>query len=422
MTASYKVAYLSRMVYPKTAAHALQSMQMAAAFARQSGDGHLFVRFLTEPHDRIFQYYCIEGSPLHVWSLHGERLPVVLRGYYGHAAVHNLMVAILVGLQPEWRKAEGKRKVFFVRSERDYPYLSYWKTRLPWLRSWFFIYEAHDVAGLEPKPENAHLNNRNDVADTRHRRLLRDLGNFDLVECVTQALADDLRQLSNGHIQPFVVRHASALPRSPRPPAIKVNSDTLILGYVGTIDTYRGVDKLLHVMRFLPKNYHLRLVGRIVNELDNDRLPDWLNKALHDPEISNRIELVPAMPVHQVAQEIDRCDILLQPASDHIFTLRYAAPLKSFDYMVRGKPIIAADVPCHRELFQDEVNAVLYSLDDVEHLAARICYLAERPRLMETIARNAWEQSADYTYDARARRVLSLVDELWEQRHAARSA
>ena len=42
----YKIAYISRVIYPSPAAHALQTIQMASAFARQTGDADLFVRGL----------------------------------------------------------------------------------------------------------------------------------------------------------------------------------------------------------------------------------------------------------------------------------------------------------------------------------------------------------------------------------------
>ncbi len=183
------------------------------------------------------------------------------------------------------------------------------------------------------------------------------------------------------------------------------------MGYIGTIDQYRGVDQLLYAMRLLSKRYVLRLVGRISGGCENGKVPAWLGDLLQDPSIGPKVQLIPPVPTSQVADQIDQCDILLQPASSHILTLRYASPLKAFDYMVLGKPIIAADVPCHRELFRDGVNAILYKHNDVKHLAARITSLAEQPRLANSIARSAWEQSADYTYDARASRILELVEE-----------
>ena len=76
------------------------------------------------------------------------------------------------------------------------------------------------------------------------------------------------------------------------------------------------------------------------------------------------------------------------------------------------KPIVAADVPCHRELLQDGVNARLYRYDDPEHLAACIQSLVELPREALEIVRTAWQQAAEYSYDGRAQRILELVGEV----------
>jgi len=113
-----------------------------------------------------------------------------------------------------------------------------------------------------------------------------------------------------------------------------------------------------------------------------------------------------------VAAQIDACDIVLQPAGLNTHASRYAAPLKLFDYMARGKPIVAAGVPCHRELLQDGINARIYRPGDPEDLAACIMSLVEHPQQAEAIARTAWEQSADYTYDARARQILDMIEQL----------
>lgn len=422
MTSKYKIAYVSRVIYPSSRAHALQTIQMAAAFANRTGDAHLFVRDIAASKEYIRQHYDINGSPLQIWSLHANRLPMRLRGVYGLPSIFNSAIATILGLKRTWRLASVRRKVLFNRGIGDFTYWGLMRPHLLGFRKWIFVYEAHDVAGL--RPEAALEENPFDLQDgsegRRRQRQFRAMKNYDLILCVTQVLSDDLKRWSSGRLQPHVVRHASALPRLPRSPELRPFGDRVLLGYIGTIDTYRGIDKLLMAMRFLPENYVLRLVGRVPDRSNNGQDPEWLRDLLHDPDISSKVELFPCVPVHNVVEEIDRCDILLQPASSHILTLRYASPLKSFDYMVRGKPIVAADVPCHRELFQDGVNALLYRYDDVEHIAASIKSMIEQPQRAESIARRAWEQSAEYTYDARARRILDLVDEVWKQRKGAR--
>ncbi|MBN2549569.1 MAG: glycosyltransferase family 4 protein [Anaerolineales bacterium] len=417
-TTSYKIAYVSRVIYPSSMAHAAQTLQMAAAFANQTNDTGLFVRDLARLAAEILCNYAVPETRLHFWSLHANRIPAPIRGYYGHTAIYNSMIAAILAMHPAWRQPKNCRKVLFNRGVNDYTYWGLVKPHLSWLREWLLVYEAHDIAGLDSlaRLEQGESGNKESLGKCQHR--LQVLRNYDLIVCVTQALADDLQRWSNGALQPQVVRHASSLPRLPHPPETHPFGKTVVLGYIGTIDTYRGVDTLLKAMRLLPGTFHLRLVGAIPGYKEDGQYPDWLAVLMNDPEIRDKIELIPRVPLSQVTGEIDRCDILLQTASSHIYTLRYAAPLKSFDYMVRGKPIVAADAPCHRELFQDGVNAQLYRHDDADHLAVTIQSLAAQPEQALAIAAKAWEQSAQYTYPARAQRILELVDEAWERCHA----
>jgi glycosyltransferase involved in cell wall biosynthesis len=231
-----------------------------------------------------------------------------------------------------------------------------------------------------------------------------------LIITVTQALANDLRQWGGGNLKTHLVHHASSLPRIPSPPQIHLDQNRqIILGYIGTIDTYRGVDDLLRAMKILPNNYRLRLVGRIAGKSHVGKNPVWLDNLLQDPEINSKVEIKPFVPLKQVVEQIDQCDIVLQPASEHIITVRYASPIKTFDYMVRGKPIVAADVPCHREVLKDGYNACLFHINDINHLAQNIQNLVENPRLAQKIAHNAWQQSTEFNYDIRAKKILRLV-------------
>ncbi len=407
----HQIAYISRVVYPSPAAHALQTIQMASAFACQTGDTHLFVRDLIDTRDNVRQQYGIDDdSPLRFWSLHANKLPSPIRRWYSKPNVYNSIMAGIFGGHLKWRGAKSRRRILFVRGLSDFMYWGLVKPYLWWTRNWVFVYEAHDAAGLDEKEvlEKNPFGLRKGAEGQSPQKILKALGNFDLILTVTQALADDLQKWTDKSIQPKMIRHASPLPRPQKFPERLLMGDEVVLGYVGTIDKYRGVDVLLKAMRFLPKNICLHLVGRIPDNED----AEWLGALLSDPTVNSRVKLIGHVPINQIIAEIDRCAIMLQPASGHPFTLRYASPLKSFDYMVRGKPIVAADVPCHRELYQDGINARLYQHDDEKHLAVCIQSLVEQPRQAEMIAKAAWEQAEEYSYDVRARRILELINEI----------
>ena len=408
------IAYISRLVYPDPTAAALQTMQMAAAFARQTGDAHLFVHDLADSEETTRQQYAVDGSPLRIWLLHAKRWPSL---FYGNGKArfltYNSAVAAILGFHPAWRQTSGQRQVLFVRSRLESLYWGLMRPYLWWLRDWVFIYEAHDLQVPLLDGESVAY----DYNSPRVRRTARALKNYDLVLAITRHLAEDIQVFTQGSVKPKVVPLCTGLQRLRRPPVVRLSSDQVVLGYIGTVDIEHGIGDLSQAMQMLPENCILRIVGRV-----RAGAKTWLDQWMENPAGSGRIELRPPVSYSEVAAEIDACDIVLAPVGDTVHSKRYRSPLKLFDYMARGKPIVAAGVPCHLELLQDGVNARIYRPGDPEDLAACIMSLVEQPQQAEAIARTAWEQSTSYTYDARARRILELVDEVWEERHAKRSA
>ena len=179
------------------------------------------------------------------------------------------------------------------------------------------------------------------------------------------------------------------------------------MGYIGTIDTLRGVDILIKSLRYLPANFRVRIVGRFHKEPGVN--PNWLNYLHEDISINDRLDLILTDRIDDVAGEIDRCDILVQTASYDVHDAKYATPQKAFGYMIRGKPILVADVPGHRQLFTEGENALYFALDP-QSLAERALLLVNNRDFAQKIASGAWIQSADYSFSRRARDILKMVE------------
>jgi glycosyltransferase involved in cell wall biosynthesis len=407
-------AYVSRLIYPDPSAAAIQTIQMAAALARQTGKGHLFVHDLADSEERIREQYAIGESPLRISSLHAKRWPP---GIYTNGkarfVVYNSAVATTLGLHPDWREASGRRTILFVRSRLESLYWGLLRPYLWWLRDWLFVCEMHDL-DIPPRSDTPMFYG---YSSSRAKRTVRALQNYDLVIALTAGLAEDVHNLTQGKVLPKVIPLCSGLQRLDRLPMVKLSPDQVVLGYIGTVDSSHGVDDLFEAIKLLPSPYRLRIIGPVRPDAEA-----YLQQRLKEPAISNTIEIVPPIHYSKIAGEIDDCDIMLAPAGNTVHSTRYRSPLKLFDYMARGKPVVAAGVPCHLELLQDGINARIYQPGNPEDLAASIMSLIEQPQQAESIACTVWEQSASYTYDVRARRILQLVDEIWERRRTEQPA
>lgn len=398
-----KIAYIHAMAFPNPEANTFDAIWSAAALSEKADTTFLMPRLKTSESE-LRDYYEIPRSPLRLQSMYLNYLPDRFKLRF--KACYEQFLALYLRFHPHWAGFHGQ-KILYAREPRELLYWGLQRERQKWLKDWVFCYEAHDHLGLDPNQFDG--SNPFELQDgpegQQCQAVLRAVLNFDLVICNTQALTDDLRSWMNNRVQPCFIRLASPLPRPAQPPQIRFG-DKIVLGYIGTIDRLRGVNLLLEAMRFLPQNYSLRLVGRLRQEKGVD--PNWLNKYVEDPSLNGRIEVDNSLPIRDVAGEIDRCDIVIQPASNDVLDSKYVAPMKSYGYMRRGKPIVAADVPCHHEIYREGENAVLYPLEP-RHLAERIVNLVNSPGLAERIARGAWEQSEAYNFPRRADEILSLA-------------
>ena len=86
---------------------------------------------------------------------------------------------------------------------------------------------------------------------------------------------------------------------------------------------------------------------------------------------------------------------------------QWVCPLKLFDYMAAGKPIICSDHPVIRETVEHELDALICAPTDIAGWATALTRLRDRPDLSSAIARSALDKfTKHYSWEARAARVL----------------
>jgi glycosyltransferase involved in cell wall biosynthesis len=101
--------------------------------------------------------------------------------------------------------------------------------------------------------------------------------------------------------------------------------------------------------------------------------------------------------------------VLPLPWTDHF---AYAAsPLKLFEYMASGTPIVASNLPAVAEILRDGENALLVPPGDVAALTDAIRRLRDDPILGAELARQAKQDVREFTWDKRAMRIVEIMTE-----------
>lgn len=127
----------------------------------------------------------------------------------------------------------------------------------------------------------------------------------------------------------------------------------------------------------------------------------------HQPNI----RAVPHRPHHEIPLWLQAADILLLPNSARSdISQLYTSPLKMFEYMAAGRPIVASDLPSIREVLNND-NALLVQPDNPAALAAGIKKVMTNPALGLVLARQAQQAGRDFTWQKRAQRILKFINQ-----------
>jgi glycosyltransferase involved in cell wall biosynthesis len=105
-------------------------------------------------------------------------------------------------------------------------------------------------------------------------------------------------------------------------------------------------------------------------------------------------------------------DVLLMPYARNIAissgggnSALISSPMKMFEYLAAGRPILASDLPVFREVL-DERNAALCPPEDTDTWTQALRDLLANPKKCEALSAQARADSARYTWVARAQRAL----------------
>ena len=186
-----------------------------------------------------------------------------------------------------------------------------------------------------------------------------------------------------------------------------------IIGYVGRFQTMgmeKGIPELISSMKYLvdgaPENPPLLLcVGGPLTGVSG-----YWEIAREKGVSRQHLKFVDRIPSNEVPFWIKACDVMTMifPWNRHM--AYYASPMKLFEYMAVGTPIVASNLPSTKEILRHDVNALLVEPHNIEAIALciqEILYNGDRARCL---ARQAWEDVQSHTWHARARRIMSSLD------------
>ena len=134
------------------------------------------------------------------------------------------------------------------------------------------------------------------------------------------------------------------------------------IGYVGNLYDGRGIDVIIAAAKALP-DYQFHIVGGSVKPIEK------IFKG-----IPSNIIFYGHRPYEQLKEFYSIFDLVLAPYQRKVAvfgnagdTSRYMSPLKIFEYMAWGLPVICSDLPVLKEVLSNQYNALLVPPDQPDY-------------------------------------------------------
>lgn len=184
-----------------------------------------------------------------------------------------------------------------------------------------------------------------------------------------------------------------------------------IVLYTGHLYDWKGAGVLLEAARQFPiSNSRFPILFIFVGGTESDILA-FREKARG----VDTILILGYKPPADIPKYLKAADVLVLPNSQFSRNARFAvysrhdtSPIKLFEYMASGTPIVASRLPSIQEILNEE-NAMLVSPDDPQELLRGIQSVLLNPARALTRAERALSDSKKYTWDKRAERVIQFI-------------
>jgi glycosyltransferase involved in cell wall biosynthesis len=181
----------------------------------------------------------------------------------------------------------------------------------------------------------------------------------------------------------------------------------LQVGYLGQLYPGKGIELIIALAAQCPwAEFHI--VGGYPDAIEH-----WRTRSAGAGNISFHGHL----PHGRTTQVLAGFDVVLAPYQRRVEVhggggdiAQWMSPLKIFEYMAAGKPIVCSALPVLQEILQNGNTAWLCDPDDVTQWRQALQTLKNAPLLRQRLGENARREFLQrYTWQARARSILDDI-------------
>lgn len=378
-----KLIYITNSRIPTEKAHGFQVMKMCEAFVHTGAQVELWIpKRFNAIKESPFNYYDIRESFVI------KKIPVIdlIPLYKIIGPLANFIESISFALFSYFKLPAGEDYLIYSRDQFILWFLSFTKKE--------FIYEIHSFPGKPVFYKRIWKRAHKIVTITAALKAKIVEHGIEETKIIVAHDAVDLNSFNAVTLSKDELKIELGLPK-----------DDFLTGYIGkfkTLGMEKGIATMIEALPLLNKEVKMVFVGGEDAEIKEYK------------SLANRFNVLSQclffgyQPYARLIRYTKAMDVLVIPFPNKPHYALYASPLKLFEYMASGQPIIASDLPALREVLNDK-NALFFRPDNAADLARAIKMLKSSQMLGYHLSQQATADVKEYTWDKRAEKILNFI-------------
>ena len=189
-----------------------------------------------------------------------------------------------------------------------------------------------------------------------------------------------------------------------------LSNKPVVVMYHGTLVERNGLDIAIEAFARLRNQLpraQLHIYGRATPFLER------VMQLAREHDLQKNVLHFGQKPLEQIVDAIDACNVGLIPNRHNAFT-HINTPTRIFEYLARGKPVIAPRTAGIQDYF-NEASLLFFEPGNAEELARQIEFVSSHPREALTITERGQQVYLAHTWKQERQTLVRLVEKLFKR-------
>lgn len=189
-----------------------------------------------------------------------------------------------------------------------------------------------------------------------------------------------------------------------------LSEDSFYVGFVGSFAPWQGLTLLVEAAKVIKDTGYTRIKFLLVGDGEQEKK---LRQKVLDYDLGDTVFFAGRVEYREVVFWINAFDVAVAPFSGVRNKTCGLSPIKLYEYLACGKPVIAADIEGVREIVEENECGYLFEAGDKLQLVDKILFCYRNRNMLNKVALHCRDVIREgYSWEQTARKVVQVLKDL----------